>query len=61
MKTQVLDRTPIYQMLFDDYWHILQSKMRVPDAFRIDDHHRTVSALIETTAIIDPDPTFQAG
>jgi hypothetical protein len=52
---------PFRQVLLDNQRHIVQSEMRVPNTFWIDDGHWAMPTLIEATAIVDPDFAFQSG
>jgi hypothetical protein len=57
---QSADRLTAFQVLFDNLKTIFPFNMAVPYAFRVDDNHRTVAALIETTGLVDANLFFQA-
>jgi len=57
---QALDGAAIAQMLAHDLVHIFDLHTPIPDAFRIDDDHWAVAALIETAAVIDANRLIQS-
>ena len=43
----LFDGAPLFQMLGDDVARVIFVHSAVPDAFRVDDHHRPAPALIQ--------------
>jgi hypothetical protein len=61
MIPQRFDWLPIGEVLLHYQGHVVDSQVRVPDIFRVDDDIRPVSTLIEAPAVVHADPALEAG
>lgn len=59
-KPQSLDRAPCDQVLAHDLVHISRRDKAIPDRFRVDDHYRTVLALVQAAGFVDAHPGAEA-
>jgi hypothetical protein len=50
-----------FEMLLNDYPHLMRTDMTIPNLFRQNQHHRAVATLSQTTAAIDYDIRYRAG
>jgi hypothetical protein len=60
-KAETVDRSTVYEMLRYDCGRIFGLHIAVPDRFGINDHHRAVFALVETTGFVDAHFSAQSG
>jgi hypothetical protein len=58
-KAQALDGTTADQVFVDYLLYILSFDEAVPDCVRVNDHGRTVLALVEATGLVGADPPRQ--
>lgn len=58
---QTFDRSAPYHVLFDNNPYIIQSRVRIPDTFGIDDHIWAVIALAQAAAMLNLDFTPKTG
>ena len=57
---QALDRPPSEDVLLDDLLHVVHAHAPVPYALGVDDHGRTVGALVEAAGLVGPDHALEA-
>lgn len=58
---QTFHWTPSNDMFLDNLLDIAWMNIAIPDSFGIDDHHRSVLALVQTTGFIGADLVLQSG
>lgn len=46
-KAKTFDRTAVYKVFLDDFFHVALLGKAVPDGFGVDDEDRTVFALVQ--------------